>query len=96
MIFIDWSDSEAMLGLLVEWVADELNASGDPARADFLAGLWAELSALADRYDATSPDELIEKMRAVYQVCADELLGDPALEHLVDCIEEMERLRAEP
>ena len=95
MAFIDWSDSEAMLGLLVEWVADERSASGDSARGAFLAGLSAELSRLADRHDAMGLEELIASMRALYEARAEEAPGDPALVHLAACIEEMERLRAE-
>lgn len=96
MTFIDWSDPEAMLGLLVEWAADERMASaGDSPRGHFLAGLSADLSALADRYDDTPPDELIASLRALYEARNDEVPGDPALVHLADCIEEIERLRAE-
>lgn len=95
MSFIDWSDAEAMLGLLVEWVADERGAARDSARADFLAGISAELSELADRQDLVSLEELIESLRALYERRAEELPGDPALLHLADCIDEMERLRAE-
>lgn len=84
-----------MLGLLVEWVADEHGAARDSARADFLAGLSAELSALAERYDQTPPEELIESLRALHERRAEELPGDPALTHLADCIDEMERLREE-
>lgn len=95
MSFIDWSDSEAMLGLLVEWVADERNTAGNTAREAFLAGLSAELSELAGLQDTMSLDELITSMRTLYQAHVDEDPGDPALAHLADCIEEMERLRGE-
>lgn len=84
-----------MLGLLVEWVADERGAARDSARAEFLAEFSAELSELADRFDETPPEELIASLRALYERRAEDLPGDPALLHLADCIDEMERLRAE-
>lgn len=95
MTFIDWSDSEAMLGLLLEWIADERDASANSARRDVLTGLSAELAELADRYDETPPEELIASLRALYDARSDEVPGDPALAHLADCIDEMERLRRE-
>lgn len=95
MTFIDWSDYEAMLGLLIEWIADERRASEDPEREEFLAGLWAELSGLAGHHDAESLDGLIASMRAIRETGADALPDDPALAHVTDCIEEIERLRGE-
>jgi hypothetical protein len=95
MTFIDWSDSEAMLGLLVEWIADERLASEDPEREEFLAGLGAELSQLAAGHDTLPLDALIARMRAIHETGAVALPGDPALAHLSDCIVELERLRGE-
>ncbi len=95
MTFIDWSDPEAMLGLLVEWVADERDAAADPARVAFLAQLAAELSALAVRHDDLSLDELVAEMQALHEARAAGISGDPALGHLADCIAEIERVRSE-
>ena len=44
MTFIDWSDSEEMIGLLIEYVADEKNGTlGDPKRQKFLSDLLMDL-----------------------------------------------------
>lgn len=95
MSFIDWSDSEAMLGLLVEWVVDERTGAEDPARAEFLGRLSSDLSRLAEGHEDMTLDELIERMRVVHEAGVGESAGDPALGHLADCIEEMEKLRGE-
>lgn len=94
MSFIDWANPEEMLGLLVEYVADEWNGARNPARRAFLTELLAELSDLADRYDAMAPEERIAQMRAMHEERA-QGEPDPILAHLADCIEELERLRTE-
>lgn len=94
MTFINWSDSEEMLGLLTEYVADARGESvGDPDREKFLAELSAELNDLADRAGAMTPDETIERLRAICDSQGD-FAGDPVLVHVEACIEELERIRA--
>jgi hypothetical protein len=95
MTFIDWSDSEEMLGLLAEYVADERNDSHDPAREGFLAELSTELAALAREFDTLSSDEVIDRLRAIHRSQSEDFLGDPVLVHVEACIEEMERIRGE-
>jgi hypothetical protein len=96
MTFIDWSDSEEMLGLLSEYVADERNDSlHDPAREGFLTELSTELAELAREFDALSPDTVIDRLRAIHRSQAAEFLEDPVLAHVEACIEELERIRRE-
>lgn len=96
MTFIDWSDSEEMLGLLSEYVADErYDSLHDPAREGFLAELSTELAELAREFDALSPDIVIDRLRAIHRSQAEEFLRDPVLVHVEACIEELERIRRE-
>jgi hypothetical protein len=93
MTFIDWSNSDEMLGLLSEYVADERDSAwGDPARESFLVDLSTGLTELTDRLDAMSPDELIEGLRAIHRSQPEEFGGDPVLVHVEACIEELERI----
>lgn len=94
MSFINWSDSHEMLGLLYEFVADERQEStDDPARMRFLTGVLEELGELIARIDETSDDESTARCRMILESSNDEFSGDPVLEHLHDCIEELERIR---
>ena len=96
MSFIDWSDSEEMLGLLSEYLVDERNGSlEDDAREAFLARLLAELADLTDRLDAMSPEEVIDGLRAIHRAGAEEFAKDPVLVHVEACIEELERISRE-
>ena len=96
MTFIDWSDSEEMLGLLSEYVADERNDSlHDPAREGFLTELSTELAELSREFDALSPDTVIDRLRAIHRSQPEGFLEDPVLVHVEACIEEMERIRRE-
>jgi hypothetical protein len=92
--FINWSDSDEMLGLLSEFVADEQgDSTGDPARARFLAGVLEELGELTARIDETNDDDSIGKLRMILESADDEFRVDPVLEHVQACIEELERIR---
>ena len=94
MTFINWSDSHEMLGLLAEYVVDERHdVSGDPARAAFLAGVLEELEELTAHVDEMSDDESIARLRTIQESASDEFRGDPVLQHIQDCIEELERIR---
>lgn len=96
MSFIDWSDPEEMLGLLSEYVADERDGSSDDlAREAFLADLAAALIQLTDRIDETTPEDLVDQLRAVHVSHAGEYGADPVLIHVEACIEELERIRSE-
>jgi len=94
MSFINWSDSHEMLGLLSELVVDERREStGDPARAHFLAGVLEELGELTARIDETNEDDSIGKLRIILESADGEFRGDPVLEHVQACIEELESIR---
>jgi hypothetical protein len=45
MTFFDWSDSDGMFDLFIEFIRDEMNASsGDRSREKFLAGLLVKVN----------------------------------------------------
>lgn len=95
MTFIDWSDPEEMLGLLIEYVADErAETRPDPDRAAFLHEVHAELTDLCDKVRAMSPDEVIDRLRVVHGSQVVAFPGDPVLAHVEHCIEELERIRS--
>lgn len=96
MTFINWSDSEEMLGLLCEYVSDQKNDSlNDRIRARFLAELSADLGDLAARAPEMSADDTIERLRVIYASQADDFATDPVLTHVEDCIEELERIQSQ-
>jgi hypothetical protein len=89
MTLIDWSDPDEMLGLLIEYVADEAVASHeDPERAAFLRHLSRELDALA-----SNTERVEQSLREVIDEQPREFANDPVLEHLEACIEELQRIR---
>lgn len=95
MTFIDWSDPEEMLGLLIEYVADErAETREDRERASFLDEVHAELTDLCDKVRAMSPDDVIDRLRAVHGSQIVAFPGDAVLAHVGHCIEELERIRS--
>jgi hypothetical protein len=96
MTFIDWSDREEMVGLLVEYVADEQSeAATDAERARFLKQLSAELRVVAKRVSSTSAHQTIRMLRVIADSQPSEFTGDPVLAHLEACIEELERIQSQ-
>lgn len=94
MTFINWSDSEEMLGLLAEYVSDEKgDPQNDQLRVRFLTDLSAELVDLASHGAEMSSDEAIERLRALHASQADDFAGDPVLTHVEACIDELERIK---
>jgi len=92
MTFIDWSDSDEMLGLLSEYVADEWSASaGDVERAAFLSELAREIHAIIDR----PPEQTIQSLRSICDSQSADFAGDEVLTHVRDCIEELERIQSQ-
>jgi hypothetical protein len=87
MTFIDWSDSEEMIGLLIEYVVDERNASNaDPKRQKFLSDLLADLQA----------DQLnLVRLQKIYESIDPEFKNDEVANHVHDCIDELKRLKHE-
>jgi len=95
MTFINWSDSEEMLGLLYEYVSDEKSdPQNDQTRVRFLADLSADLLNLASHASEISTDEAIERLRALYDSQALDFADDPVLTHLQECIGELERIKS--
>ena len=83
-----------MLGLLVDYVADETNASyGDRERRRLLAALSGDLREVADQTDG-SAGRVAQALRAIRASQPNELASDPVIEHLDACIEELDRIRS--
>ena len=94
MTFINWSDAEEMLGLLVEYVSDERsNSTGDRARSKFLGDLSRQLEVAADDVTSRSADATIDTLRAILESQPGEFERDEVLVHVQACIEELERIR---
>ncbi len=92
MSIIDWSDPEEMLGLLVEYVRDELTGERhDRERRGFLRSLWGALDAL-DSQGSLSAREALPRLRSVADEQPSAFASDPALVHVRDCILELERI----
>jgi hypothetical protein len=92
MSLIDWSDPDEMLGLLVEYVADETAASNDDAdRAHFLNQLLRELNGIAEQ-DFESVDRVERTLREIHGSQPREFASDPVMAHVEACIEELHRI----
>jgi hypothetical protein len=90
MTFIDWSDSEAMFDLLLEFIRDEKNASVDDApRQKFLTSMLREVMEAQE----LEPAEAIHHLRVIHQLVDPKFKNDPVCLHLIDFIEELERIR---
>ena len=94
MSFIDWSDSDAMFGLLVEYVADAQSAETRPRRRALLSRLRSELESLQDGFEEIPAAEAIAGLRTIRESIDSELESDDVVEHLAHCIEELERVNA--
>ncbi|MGH9456603.1 MAG: hypothetical protein ACRD2J_03070 [Thermoanaerobaculia bacterium] len=92
MSLIDWSDPDEMLGLLMDYVADEaVTSHADRHRGRFLGDLSKELDQLADH----TPKSVSEVARTLHEIRAsqpEEFLSDPVITHLDACIEELYRI----
>ena len=83
-----------MLGLLSEYIADERSASVDDSmRRRLLDQLLSDVSELAGTEDSLPPEDLITRLREIER-SQDELIGDPVHDHLLACIEELERINS--
>ena len=92
MSFIDWSDPEAMFGLLVEYVADEQCEATESTRRAFLSRLRQQLEELQEHFEALPPVEAIDALRAIRRSISGEFETDSVVEHLTACVEELERV----
>lgn len=82
-----------MFGLLIEYVADEKNeCRGDAERHRYLADMLKALTSLQQQSDARSDTEFIQQLRTIQKSVGHEFQNDPAMLHLNDCIEELERV----
>jgi hypothetical protein len=91
MTLIDWSDPDEMLGLLVEYIADETAASRDADRAEFLNQLSRELGAMTEQ-DFESVDRVELTLREIHDSQPREFASDPVMGHVEACIEELHRI----
>lgn len=92
MTLIDWSDPEAMLGLLIEYVEDEANSTpNDPERSGFLHQLSRDLLAAAVQ-DLDAPDQIARSLREIYDSQPREFASDSVMVHVEACIEEITRI----
>ena len=89
MTFIDWSDSEGLFDLLLEFIRDEKNASiGDASRQRFLTELL--LKVMATNELASTKATLY--LRSIRDSIDDEFKDDPAVLHLNHFMDELERI----
>jgi hypothetical protein len=96
MTFIDWSDSEGMFGLLLDYVADaRAECPEDAERQLFLSELLAQLRATEGQVAEPSPAGTIQELRNIHASVDPEFATDPVMVHLHDCIEELERVERE-
>lgn len=88
-MLIDWSDPEEMYSLLIEYVQDERALNRDSGRGAFLDRLLQELNgvsgdaSLAQRMEALN--EIVETERSEFD-------SDEVLQHVRDCLDELERI----
>jgi hypothetical protein len=92
MSLIDWSDPEEMLGLLVEYVADERAVAEDhEERAQFLGELSREINAVAE-VGPQSAHTIERMLREIHDAQPREFVNDPVMAHVEACIEELHRI----
>jgi len=92
MSLIDWSDPEEMLGLLVEYVADEaIGSAEDRDRAAWLRDLRDELRSLASR-EVDAAGQIAQALREIRRSLPGEVAADSVVDHLDACIEELQRI----
>jgi hypothetical protein len=95
MAFIDLSDPEEMLSLLIEYVEDEQSeADGDKRRHAFLSSLVETLVELEQEFTALSGTERVERLKIIIAEVDREFEHDPVVEHFSTLVEELERINA--
>lgn len=92
MPFIDWSDPEEMLGLLIEFVTDERGEAEGTGRRRFLSSLLKNLLGLQERFAALTPADALGSLRAIHRAVDADFEDDPVVEHLRACADELERI----
>jgi hypothetical protein len=91
MSLIDWSDPDEMLGLLIDYVADEAIASYDADRSDFLNQLSRELGVVAEQ-GFESADRIELMLREIHDSQPSEFASDAVMAHIEACIDELHRI----
>jgi hypothetical protein len=92
MTFIDWSNTEELLGLLIEYVRDaKSECRRDIERRQFLSKLLLQLTSLSDNLTTISLKEAANGLRKIYNSIHTEFQEDPVATHILDCIHEFER-----
>lgn len=94
MAYVDWSDSEDMFGLLVDYMYDARSDADDARRRSFLSGLITHLEALQERFDALPAAAVVSRLREIESSIDEEFEQDPVVEHLKACADELERITA--
>jgi hypothetical protein len=95
MTFIDWSDSEELFGLLIEYVQDEkAESNSDLDRRKFLSDLINDLMELKTQFSALSSSDVVSELRNIAESVDSEFKSDPVVTHIQDCIVELQRLNS--
>jgi len=94
MTFIDLSDVEGMIGLYVEFVADErTECQNDPERLRFVDDLLAQLESMEANLDQAHLSTTIQKLKGLHDSADHEFASDPVMGHLNDLLDEIEKAR---
>jgi predicted ATPase len=91
-MFIDWSDPEDMFQLLLEYVGDERSATVDAQRRRFLAQVARSLGTLQERFASLDARAQLEALRELRASAEADFETDDVVQHLDDCVAELERL----
>ena len=95
MTLIDWSDSEGIFGLLLDFVADErAECQEDLERQGFLADVLAQLETVGAEFPEIPAAVVIQKLRDTHDSVDAEFASDPVVVHIQACIEELERVES--
>jgi hypothetical protein len=95
MAFIDLSDPEEMLSLLIEYVEDEKSeADSDKRRYAFLSSLVETLLELEQEFTALSGTARVERLNKIIAEFDMEFEHDPVVEHFSALVEELERINS--
>jgi hypothetical protein len=92
MTYIDWSDSEDMFGLLVDFILDARSDTEERVRRSFLSRLMADIEALREQFDELSGMEVVSRLREIQNSIDEEFADDPVVIHLKECADELERI----
>ena len=91
MTFIDLSDVEGMIGLYVEFVADErAECQNDPERLGVVDDLLARLKSMGANLDQIDLPTTIQKLKGLHESVGQEFARDPVMVHLSDLLDEIE------